>query len=92
MSSTSAEACELWDGKQGVKVAGEGPIREFVILLPEGIGENSQTKTGSAAETGSDSVGDQKSDPNMAQEIQVILKAAERGGYPRNLENHGQSA
>ena len=36
MSSTSNEVCELWNGHQIVRVMGEGPIREFVILPPEG--------------------------------------------------------
>jgi len=35
MSSTSKEVCELWNGQEIVRVMGEGPIREFVILLPE---------------------------------------------------------
>ncbi|KAK4203488.1 ankyrin repeat-containing domain protein [Triangularia verruculosa] len=35
MSSTSREVCELWNGQQIVRVMGEGPTREFVILLPE---------------------------------------------------------
>jgi len=34
MSSTSKEVCELWNGQEIVRVMGEGPIREFIILLP----------------------------------------------------------
>jgi hypothetical protein len=40
MSSTSNEVCELWNGQQIVRVMGSGPIREFIILLPEGSGES----------------------------------------------------
>ncbi|KAK4107462.1 hypothetical protein N656DRAFT_793174 [Canariomyces notabilis] len=35
MSSTSNEVCELWNGQQIVRVMGEGPIREFIILMPK---------------------------------------------------------
>ena len=35
MSSTSHEVCELWNGQEIVRVMGAGPIREFIILLPE---------------------------------------------------------
>ena len=35
MSSTSREVCELWNGHEIVRIMGEGPIREFIILLPE---------------------------------------------------------
>ncbi|KAH6617508.1 hypothetical protein F5144DRAFT_393815 [Chaetomium tenue] len=35
MSSTSHEVCELWNGQQIVRVMGRGPIREFIILLPD---------------------------------------------------------
>ncbi|EAQ84867.1 hypothetical protein CHGG_08881 [Chaetomium globosum CBS 148.51] len=34
MSSTSQEVCELWNGREIVRVMGAGPIREFIILLP----------------------------------------------------------
>ncbi|KAK0670726.1 ankyrin repeat-containing domain protein [Cercophora samala] len=36
MSSTSNEVCELWNGQEIVRVMGQGPIREFIILTPEG--------------------------------------------------------
>jgi hypothetical protein len=39
MSSTSQEVCELWNGRQIVRVMGVGPIREFIILLPGEDGE-----------------------------------------------------
>jgi len=39
MSSTSNEVCELWNGEEVVRIMGEGPIREFIILLPEGFGQ-----------------------------------------------------
>ena len=35
MSSTSHEVCELWNGQQVVRVMGRGPIREFIVLLPD---------------------------------------------------------
>lgn len=35
MSSTSNEVCELWNGQAIVRVMGDGPIREFIILSPE---------------------------------------------------------
>ena len=40
MSSTSHEVCELWNGQEVVRVMGEGPIREFIIMVPEGRGED----------------------------------------------------
>ncbi|KAF7542176.1 hypothetical protein G7Z17_g11812 [Cylindrodendrum hubeiense] len=42
MSSTSKEVCELWNGHEIVRVMGEGPIREFIIL--EG-GEDGEAKS-----------------------------------------------
>ncbi|MBE3042126.1 hypothetical protein IMZ48_06000 [Candidatus Bathyarchaeota archaeon] len=39
MSSTSREVCELWNGHEIVRIMGEGPMREFIILLPEGEGD-----------------------------------------------------
>lgn len=44
MSSTSKEVCELWNGRQIVRVMGEGPIREFIILWPED-GEESKEQS-----------------------------------------------
>lgn len=35
MSLTSYEVCELWNGQEIVRVMGQGPIREFIILIPE---------------------------------------------------------
>ncbi|CAP60528.1 uncharacterized protein PODANS_1_8220 [Podospora anserina S mat+] len=35
MSSTSYEVRELWNGQEIVRVMGQGPIREFIILIPE---------------------------------------------------------
>lgn len=35
MSSTSYEVCELWNSQEIVRVMGQGPIREFIILIPE---------------------------------------------------------
>lgn len=34
MSSTSKEVCELWNGQQVVRIAGEAPIAEFICLIP----------------------------------------------------------
>ena len=39
MSSTSHEVCELWNGQEVVRVMGEGPIREFIIMVPERSGD-----------------------------------------------------
>ncbi|KAK3996578.1 hypothetical protein QBC44DRAFT_231340 [Cladorrhinum sp. PSN332] len=38
MSSTSKEVSELWNGQEIVRVMGSGPIREFVVLMPDGDG------------------------------------------------------
>lgn len=40
MSSTSSEVCELWNGHEIVRIAGEGPICEFVVLFSEGDCDN----------------------------------------------------
>ncbi|KAK4109369.1 hypothetical protein N656DRAFT_783302 [Canariomyces notabilis] len=45
MSSTSNEVCELWNGQQIVRVMGEGPIREFIILMPKEGENGNQTRT-----------------------------------------------
>ncbi|KAJ2906600.1 ankyrin repeat [Zalerion maritima] len=42
MSSTSHEVCELWNGQEIVRIMGEGPIREFIILTPD---ESKETTT-----------------------------------------------
>lgn len=39
MSSTSKEVCELWNGQDVVRVTGQGPIREFIVMMPQGSGE-----------------------------------------------------
>ncbi|KAH9206686.1 hypothetical protein DL95DRAFT_450718 [Leptodontidium sp. 2 PMI_412] len=79
MSSTSNEVCELWNGQEVVRVMGVGPIREFIILLPEGSGENgeqaktkatTQTQTSSTSETGSDFVAELST-------VELTLKAPE---------------
>jgi hypothetical protein len=41
MSCTSREICQLWNGQEIVRVMGQGSIREFTILIPEG---NDETK------------------------------------------------
>ena len=50
MSSTSNEVCELWNGQQIVRVMGEGPIREFVILPPNVRSEGKAQVTTGAEE------------------------------------------
>jgi hypothetical protein len=49
MSSTSNEVCELWNGHEIVRVMGEGPIREFIVLLPEGSGEKGDQEESTTA-------------------------------------------
>jgi len=44
MSSTSNEVCELWNGGEVVRVMGAGPIREFILLLPEEDGKSEPEK------------------------------------------------
>lgn len=34
MSSTSNEVCELWNGRQVVRIMGSAPVREFICLQP----------------------------------------------------------
>ncbi|RYP91054.1 hypothetical protein DL770_002827 [Monosporascus sp. CRB-9-2] len=80
MSSTSNEVCELWNGQEIVRVMGEGPIREFVILLPKGIKKNgdrgSKATTPSQPTTtsreGSSSVGGQMANPKISQDVLVM--------------------
>jgi hypothetical protein len=45
MSSTSNEVCELWNGEEVVRIMGEGPIREFIILLPESYEKNDSIRS-----------------------------------------------
>ncbi|KAL1839402.1 hypothetical protein VTJ49DRAFT_1533 [Mycothermus thermophilus] len=44
MSSTSNEVCELWKGQQIVRVMGQGPIREFLILMPKEENEGGEDR------------------------------------------------
>ncbi|RYP39999.1 hypothetical protein DL767_001933 [Monosporascus sp. MG133] len=77
MSSTSNEVCELWNGQEIVRVMGEGPIREFIILLPKGIDKNgdrgSKATTPSQPTTtsrgGSSSVDGQMTNPKICQDV-----------------------
>ncbi|RYP04538.1 hypothetical protein DL764_004400 [Monosporascus ibericus] len=77
MSSTSNEVCELWNGQEIVRVMGEGPIRELVILLPKGISKNrelgSKTTTPSQPTTtsrvGSSLVDGQRTNPKISQDV-----------------------
>ncbi|SPO02508.1 uncharacterized protein DNG_05181 [Cephalotrichum gorgonifer] len=64
MSSTSHEVCELWNGQEIVRVMGTGPIREFIILLPEGDDDNANSQTTTRAESGASGMG---SDPASSQ-------------------------
>ena len=43
MSSTSGEACELWNGRNVVRCPGEARIWQFICLIPDvpNIGEHS---------------------------------------------------
>ncbi|KAJ4077796.1 hypothetical protein NW761_012114 [Fusarium oxysporum] len=80
MSSTSKEVCELWNGQEIVRVMGEGPIREFIVLIPGGSGENggkttaamTPTKAGSPCGTGSDSVEGPKNGRKVVPQILVV--------------------
>lgn len=80
MSSTSKEVCELWNGQEIVRVMGSGPIREFIVLMPENIGENggkvvgatTPTEAGSPGRTGSGSVKNLKDDRMVVPDILVI--------------------
>ncbi|KAK3293620.1 uncharacterized protein B0H64DRAFT_419316 [Chaetomium fimeti] len=82
MSSTSHEVCELWNGQQVVRVMGKGPIREFIILLPEdepanrGMMQRLREWFAQPAEGRDDSLGDLS---GAKQEItKVILKEDEK--------------
>lgn len=44
MSSTSKEACELWNGQDVVRCQGSASIYEFIILLPQGMREEATRK------------------------------------------------
>jgi hypothetical protein len=80
MSSTSKEVCELWNGQEIVRVMGSGPIREFIVLMPEGSGEDggkttaamTPTEAGSPCGTGSDSVEDPKEGRKAVPQISVM--------------------
>ncbi|EEU33424.1 uncharacterized protein NECHADRAFT_89508 [Fusarium vanettenii 77-13-4] len=63
-----------------IRVIGEGPIREFIVLMPEGSGENggkttaatTPTEAGSPYGTGSDSVEDPKDGRKAIPQISVV--------------------
>ncbi|KAJ4308776.1 hypothetical protein N0V84_011892 [Fusarium piperis] len=89
MSSTSKEVCELWNGQEIVRVMGEGPIREFIVLMPEGNGKNGDkttapttpTEAGSPCGTGSNSVQDAKDGPKvLVVELKDALEQQDVGG------------
>ncbi|KAK6212806.1 hypothetical protein LQW54_004895 [Pestalotiopsis sp. IQ-011] len=44
MSSTSKEACELWNGQDVVRCHGSASIYEFIILLPQGMRDETTRK------------------------------------------------
>ena len=89
MSSTSDEVCELWDGHQIVREVGEGPIREFIILVPKGTGKKSQPEASPMDEAEKDLVSSLKSNPNTDGNIEVILDATKKQAH---LKSYGQSA
>ncbi|CAI6089116.1 unnamed protein product [Clonostachys chloroleuca] len=86
MSSTSKEVCELWNGQEIVRVMGEGPIREFIVLVPEGSSENggktiaamTPTEAGSPCGTGSDSVEDHKDGQKVVPQISETKKSRDK--------------
>jgi hypothetical protein len=77
MSSTSDEVCELWDDKQIVRVTGDGPICEFIILVPE--------------ESSGNSVDHSSLGEKINQEVQC-LELGKSPPNEKWLEEHSQSA
>ncbi|KAI9170538.1 hypothetical protein HJFPF1_00006 [Paramyrothecium foliicola] len=47
LSSTSEEVSELWNGHEVVRVMGKGPLREFILVMPE------ESETGGTAKSDS---------------------------------------
>ncbi|KAF2187551.1 hypothetical protein K469DRAFT_628363, partial [Zopfia rhizophila CBS 207.26] len=97
MSSTSNEVCELWNGQEIVRVMGAGPIREFIILLPEGSGKNggqantqatTPTKTSSTTGTGSESVDSPRTGPKIANEMLAMELKDPQNKSHKYLEEH----
>lgn len=43
MSSTSHEVCELWDGKQVVRITGAPPIRQLIYFTPTKNGKQNHS-------------------------------------------------
>ncbi|KAH6848117.1 hypothetical protein B0I37DRAFT_376732, partial [Chaetomium sp. MPI-CAGE-AT-0009] len=88
MSSTSHEVCELWNGHQVVRVMGRGPIREFIILLPEeesanrGPMQRLREWFAPPADHGVESVNSLSDLPGAKEEItRVILKEDEKQAH-----------
>ncbi|RYP50204.1 hypothetical protein DL768_004225 [Monosporascus sp. mg162] len=96
MSSTSNEVWELWNGQEIVRVMGEGPIRKFVILLPNGINKNgdrgSKATTPSQPTTtsrgGSSSVDGQMTNPKISQDVLAMKLDKESDVWKEYLEEY----
>ncbi|KAK6719620.1 hypothetical protein SNK05_002751 [Fusarium graminearum] len=96
MSSTSKEVCELWNGREIVRVMGEGPIREFIVLMPESSGGNedkmtaatTSTEAGSPCETESDFVEDPEDGQKvLVVELEDVLEQEDVGGV-KGVKKH----
>lgn len=81
MSSTSDEVCELWDGRQVVRIMGSAPIREFICIQPCGDPESSPPRE--SEESGDEEC--KKTEPIKY----CTLKEAEEEGY---LQKYGKLA
>ncbi|OTA95889.1 hypothetical protein M434DRAFT_28384 [Hypoxylon sp. CO27-5] len=88
MSSTSCDVGELWDGHEIVRVMGEGPIREFIIISP--------TKDSERLSPASEDQSISNTDVDCEQDMKVMQltgpdqkylvddKSASRGDDPKN--------
>ena len=99
MSSTSREVCELWNGHEIVRIMGEGPIREFIILLPEDKekGETnaeshpagSQPLSGILAPTGSESkAGETQAPDSQSQEGSEAASVSDQETVVTTLDDY----
>ncbi|KAM7189792.1 Ankyrin repeat-containing domain protein [Rhypophila sp. PSN 637] len=85
MSSTSNEVCELWNGQQIVRVMGEGPILEFVILPPEEL-DNRERITGKLRQ-GTPKTGDTASTDKSSRLIAIRNTSAATPNLTLNVHN-----
>jgi hypothetical protein len=83
MSSTSHEVCELWNGQEIVRVMGSGPIREFVILLPDELDGGPETDDGPRPNSAEDTDGN----PTPDQKVPEILVMKLKGGQEYLVKN-----